>query len=845
MVNNLSDVQTLTGSAGRLFPPLSRRVAALAGLLAGALFVVGLLAAMDHFAAGLRAGIIAEEVGRLQQAESRGADRLAILFRQYEALHGLARVVGRQVFAMAPGQITVPVAPAVADLFAGELPRFLRVTLIGLNGRTLWSSSPAADGPDLSDRDYFIAVVHGSAQRYIAPPTVGRATGVVSVHFAEPVTGPDGRLAGLSVVTIPPDELTMTERQSREVFPFRASALLRGDGAVLAAENVSLAASIATSPLMAEANAFGDAQGRIAGPDGRFHLVALHVSRRDGLVLAKASDEAWLLETHAEEFTATNNRVLAVGVGLALVVWLGWLLFAMRHRMAVRAVALRVEREAAAGLKLVTDNLRELMVVWDCGADRVPRNLFVSPYCLQLLGIAPEALPADVHAFRSPPQAPGTSAERLELLISGAALPEIEIGLPHADGSNRWFSMRTSAIPPNATQPGRHRFITSCRDITADKAARAALAEVNARISSLALNAPGVLYEVDIVRRPDGQGYAIGTIYAAEGVEALTGLTSAHLSEAGEYEARIGPTAERYRQAAYEHALADGQATVEYRFVRADGSERQLRDSFTLLHETSAGARIVGFVADITEENMLRNALVDASRLSLLGELASSIGHEMTQPLAAIGMHAGLLAAEVPVDSSFGPVVARRTSLIMDLCERGGELIRRIQGFSRRSEEAAVPFDPVHATEDAAAILAPRLRLSPVTLTQIHPETKLRAMGSLGGFQQVIMNLIANAADAYDSHGIHAAADRRITVETTLQGECVVVTVTDAAGGIPATVLPHIFESFFTTKSGTKGTGLGLSISRRIVEAMGGTLVVTNATTGAAFEISLPAAAVE
>jgi signal transduction histidine kinase len=103
---------------------------------------------------------------------------------------------------------------------------------------------------------------------------------------------------------------------------------------------------------------------------------------------------------------------------------------------------------------------------------------------------------------------------------------------------------------------------------------------------------------------------------------------------------------------------------------------------------------------------------------------------------------------------------------------------------------------------------------------------------------QVFMNLIKNARDAVIERGVEKG---EIDIVVDEEGPHVVVTVEDNAGGIPETVLPHIFDPYFTTKESSRGTGLGLYMSRGIVEeSMGGSLEAENGERGARFTVRLP-----
>ena len=136
---------------------------------------------------------------------------------------------------------------------------------------------------------------------------------------------------------------------------------------------------------------------------------------------------------------------------------------------------------------------------------------------------------------------------------------------------------------------------------------------------------------------------------------------------------------------------------------------------------------------------------------------------------------------------------------------------------------------------------------SKLTLSSVQVTLELAAdlpavVGIAIPLEQVLMNLVANAYDAYDAQPPRGGTERRIRLRAWREADRVLLEVRDAAGGIPEEVLPRIFDPFFTTKPVGQGTGLGLSISYGIIQDMGGTLTAANVPGGTAFTIALPVA---
>jgi C4-dicarboxylate-specific signal transduction histidine kinase len=142
---------------------------------------------------------------------------------------------------------------------------------------------------------------------------------------------------------------------------------------------------------------------------------------------------------------------------------------------------------------------------------------------------------------------------------------------------------------------------------------------------------------------------------------------------------------------------------------------------------------------------------------------------------------------------------------------------------------------------EITALLGHRLRSANARLDFASDGDELAVLGDPTSLGQVLANLIGNALDAYEDS---QRGDRRVLVEARRQGRQVVLDVRDWAGGIPATVLPHIFDELYTTKEIGRGTGLGLWISRNLIEQnFGGTLEAeTEPGVGSRFVATLPLA---
>ena len=234
--------------------------------------------------------------------------------------------------------------------------------------------------------------------------------------------------------------------------------------------------------------------------------------------------------------------------------------------------------------------------------------------------------------------------------------------------------------------------------------------------------------------------------------------------------------------------------------------------------------------------------LLQAGKLSAVGQLVSGVAHELNNPLSVvIGYGQLLLSRGVPED-------ARRP--IEAIVAQGARMAKIIQSLLLFSRQRKPERRPVDLRDVIPQIL--NLRETQLAVSGIHVETTFgadvpRAEGDAHQLQQVVLNLILNAEQAILGSGVggRRTGDHiRIATSARRMGEAtrVIVQVADNGPGIPAAVLPRVFEPFFTTKKVGEGAGLGLSVSYGIVEQHGGRLSVESQPGRTVFTLELPAA---
>jgi len=236
----------------------------------------------------------------------------------------------------------------------------------------------------------------------------------------------------------------------------------------------------------------------------------------------------------------------------------------------------------------------------------------------------------------------------------------------------------------------------------------------------------------------------------------------------------------------------------------------------------------------------LRSELTHVARVSSLGALTASIAHEVNQPLSGIITNAGTclrMLASDPANIAGAIETARRT--IRD-GHRAADIIARLRSLFVKQDAAAEAVDVNDAAREVIALLSSELQRSRVTLRPELADDLPRVTGDRVQLQQVILNLLRNAADAMRSV---EDRPRRLVIRTQRDEDgCVRLTVTDAGAGIEPQALDRLFDAFYTTKS--DGMGIGLSISRSIIERHRGRLwaAPNDDGPGATFSFSIPSA---
>lgn len=280
---------------------------------------------------------------------------------------------------------------------------------------------------------------------------------------------------------------------------------------------------------------------------------------------------------------------------------------------------------------------------------------------------------------------------------------------------------------------------------------------------------------------------------------------------------------------------------------RKDGSTFPMK-LFVGEMKTAAGRFFTGFIRDLTEREdsearlqQIQSELARLARVNELGEMASTLAHELNQPLAAIANYAqGCVRFLKDVDDTTATRIRDAVEEMAKQSLRAGGIIRHLREFATRGETEKSSEDVRKLIEEAGALALVGSREQGVGPVFEFVSEEQYVMVDKVQIQQVLINLMRNSIEAMRE------SDRRdLIVRTVRDGpEHVMIEVADTGPGISDDIATRLFQPFVTSKA--NGMGIGLSISKRIIESHGGQISVTrNTTGGATFRFSLPVAGKE
>jgi two-component system, LuxR family, sensor kinase FixL len=378
-------------------------------------------------------------------------------------------------------------------------------------------------------------------------------------------------------------------------------------------------------------------------------------------------------------------------------------------------------------------------------------------------------------------------------------------------------------------------FVGLIRDLSERKAAELALRERESRLRSILDTVPDGIVVID--ERGIIQSFSPAAERLFGYSEAEAAGHNVNMLMPSPYREGHDGYLQRYLSTGERRIIGIGRVVVG---LRKDG------ETFPMELEvgefSAGGARFfTGFVRDLTEQQATKRRIEDlqaellhASRLSVMGQMASAMAHELNQPLTAVVnyLEAGRnLLERDPLPRDRIEDLIHRAVL---QAERAGDVIRHLRQFARKGETDRRAKNLNTLVEEALALALVGARQSGVRVTLDLDHSLAPVAVDAVQIQQVLLNLVRNAVEAMEH------VDRReLHVATRCSGDTAEITVADTGPGIAPELAERLFQPFATTKQG--GMGLGLSISREIVEAHEGELSAEpRSAGGTVFRVSLP-----
>ena len=504
-----------------------------------------------------------------------------------------------------------------------------------------------------------------------------------------------------------------------------------------------------------------------------------------------------------------QHRLTWVVIGLSVVIVIA-LLTLWRYT--------RDRSEAEAALLAETGFRRAMENSMSTGMrvlDLEGRIAYVNPAFCRMIGWNEADLIGRMPPF--PYWVPGRYDSHLQTLqnvLSGKTPSSgLELEAQRRDGSRFTARMYVSPLrEPNGTQIG---WMTSMTDITEPKRIREALTAAHERFMTVLEG----LDDAITVTADTNDGLEL--LFANRTYRRLFGAqTSGH-------EELLAGRRGRYTDESVEIFSASVQRwfEVQHRMLAWTDGRRvrlQVARDITERHNHEEASRIQQEKIQIT------------SRLTTMGEMASSLAHELNQPLTAIANYSMGAVAMIKAGRTDAATLLPALEKAASQAQRAGKIISRIREFVKRSEPRRQSIQISTVIENAVGLAEIHTRRRQVSIVCNLPANLPDVLADPILIEQVLLNLIKNGLEAMD-HTVH----QNLLVDVFLHGDQIEVTVTDRGHGL--TDPERLFEPFFSTKS--EGLGMGLNICRTIIESHHGRLwATTNPQGGTIFRFTLPCA---
>ncbi len=395
-----------------------------------------------------------------------------------------------------------------------------------------------------------------------------------------------------------------------------------------------------------------------------------------------------------------------------------------------------------------------------------------------------------------------------------------EISLRKKDGSAAVFLESSRAVWDEAGKLIRYQ--GTLVDVTERRKLEKQLEQQEEFRQRLLESFPDLILVVDLQER---------FTFVSSRVRDLLGYQSEDLlgKKISETEDRSSELALLYREVA---AGAKTYGSAEFSARHRDGSWRTMRASGSQFFDADSKlAGVIVSVRDITTERKLEQQIVQSERLAAMGAMIGGVAHELNNPLTSI-----LGVSELLQDSQTTDAARKQIVILQQQARRAAEIVHNLTYFSSPPTAGKSPVNVTEIVERTLNLHAYSLRKNSITVDFLRETNLPYVKADPHQLMQVFLNLILNAEQA-----IRAARERgTLRIRLGNSGETVWASFQDDGPGIPADVLPNIFDPFYTTKRPGRGTGLGLSICKSVMKEHNGSIEAANAPGGGAvFTVTL------
>jgi PAS domain S-box-containing protein len=279
-------------------------------------------------------------------------------------------------------------------------------------------------------------------------------------------------------------------------------------------------------------------------------------------------------------------------------------------------------------------------------------------------------------------------------------------------------------------------------------------------------------------------------------------------------------------------ALSGESCAFEVALRRPDGERGAVAMTISPLMEEGQITTALGIVRDVTESRRVQAQLLQAEKMSAIGQLVGGMAHEINNPLASILVNMELLLSEAK-----DPAQLETLQSIKVETDRAAQIVRNLLTYVRGQGSERAVVDLREAVRGAIALRRNQLLNNQIEVVVDLPPTPVLVWGNTINLQQVLMNLLVNA-----EHAIRSYRGRgQVWIRLVAQDGRAIVTVDDDGPGVAPELLSRVFDPFYTTKPEGEGTGLGLSVSAGIVaDHQGKISAIQRPGGGARFVVDLP-----